>query len=152
MIDAPTGASGITGWAITNALIEGYPDESTFSKVTALTNRPLIAEAAQWLPSEKLQVVSGLDLLTEKGQEGLEAEMKQKVKGIENVTHVYFFGKQCVKIGVSGEIAETKQHILWISIRTRRLPSMSNCWTERFKPLKISPEISNSLSYLLEQR
>jgi hypothetical protein len=93
MIDTSTGASGITGWAIINALIRGYPDESTFSKVTALTNRPLTAEAAQWPPSEKLQVVSGLDLLTEKGQEGLEAEMKQKVKGIENVTHVYFFGK-----------------------------------------------------------
>jgi hypothetical protein len=91
-VDIFTGASGITGWAITNALIEGYPDESPFSKITALTNRPLSAEAAQWPASEKLQVVSGLDLLTEKGQEGLEAEMKEKVKGIENVTHVYFFG------------------------------------------------------------
>lgn len=37
-------------------------------------------------------MVSGLDLLTEKGQEGLEEEMKTKVKGIETVTHVYFFG------------------------------------------------------------
>jgi hypothetical protein len=73
-------------------LIEGYPDESTFSKVTALTNRPLSKEAAQWPPSEKLQVVSGLDLLTEKGQEGLEKEMKEKFNGIESVTHVYFFG------------------------------------------------------------
>ena len=36
--------------------------------------------------------MSGLDLLTSKGQEGLEAEMKSKVKGIEMVTHVYFFG------------------------------------------------------------
>jgi hypothetical protein len=37
--------------------------------------------------------VSGLDLLTEKGQEGLEKEIKDKVKGIETVTHVYFFGR-----------------------------------------------------------
>jgi hypothetical protein len=37
--------------------------------------------------------VSGLDLLTEKGQEGLEKEMKDKVKGVETVTHVYFFGR-----------------------------------------------------------
>jgi len=73
-------------------LINGYPDESTFAKVTALTNRPLTKEAAQWPESKKLQVVSGLDLLTSKGQEGLEAEMKEKVKGIERVTHVYFFG------------------------------------------------------------
>lgn len=87
------GASGITGWAITNALIEGYPDDSTFSQITALTNRALTPEAAQWPSSKKLQVVSGLDLLTSKGQEGLEAEMKEKVKGIETVTHVYFFGR-----------------------------------------------------------
>ena len=91
--DTITGASGITGWAITNALINGYPDETTFSEVTALTNRPLTPEAAQWPASEKLQVVSGLDLLTEKGQEGLEAEMKAKVKGVETVTHVFFFGE-----------------------------------------------------------
>lgn len=88
-----SGASGITGWAITNALLNGYPNPSAFSKVTALTNRPLSREAAQWPESEKLQVVSGLDLLTSKGQEGLNAEMKEKVKGIENVTHVYFFGE-----------------------------------------------------------
>jgi hypothetical protein len=87
------GASGITGWAITNALVNGYPDETAFAKVTALTNRPLTAEAAQWPASGKLQVVSGLDLLTEKGQEGLEAEMKAKVGGIETVTHVFFFGE-----------------------------------------------------------
>ena len=87
------GASGITGWAITNALINGYPDKIAFSNVTALTNRPLTLEAAQWPASDKLQVVSGLDLLTEKGQEGLEAEMKTKVKGIETVTHVFFFGE-----------------------------------------------------------
>jgi hypothetical protein len=73
-------------------LIEGYPNDSTFSQITALTNRPLTPEAAQWPPSKKLQVVSGLDLLTSKGQDGLEAEMKEKVKGIETVTHVYFFG------------------------------------------------------------
>ncbi|KAG9247162.1 hypothetical protein BJ878DRAFT_217050 [Calycina marina] len=85
------GASGITGWAITNALLEGYPDKDTFSKVTALTNRPLSQEASQWPASQKLQIVSGLDLLTSKGQEGLEAELKEKVKGIETVTHVYFF-------------------------------------------------------------
>jgi hypothetical protein len=89
-----TGASGITGWAITNALINGYPDEKTFSKVTALTNRPLTAEQALWLALEKLQIVNGLDLLTDKGQQGLEAEMKAKVMDIETVTHVYFFGQQ----------------------------------------------------------
>jgi len=84
------GASGITGWAIVNQLLNDYPDANTFSKVTALTNRPLTPEAAQWPKSEKLEVVSGLDLL--KGsQEDLEKDMKEKVLGIEDVTHVYFF-------------------------------------------------------------
>ncbi|KAF1990415.1 hypothetical protein K402DRAFT_348521 [Aulographum hederae CBS 113979] len=85
------GASGITGWAITNQLLEGYPSPDSFSKVTALTNRPLSAEQALWPKSDKLQIVSGLDLLTEKGQEGLEEEMKSKVKDMETVSHVYFF-------------------------------------------------------------
>lgn len=38
--------------------------------------------------------MSGLDLLTEKGQEGLESQMKEKVKSVETVTHVYFFGEK----------------------------------------------------------
>jgi hypothetical protein len=60
----------------------------------------LSPEVAQWPASKKLQVVSGLDLLTEKGQEGLEKEMKEKVKGIETVTHVYFFGMLQVQGGI----------------------------------------------------
>ncbi|OAA62750.1 SirQ [Niveomyces insectorum RCEF 264] len=85
------GASGITGWAIVNAILEGYPTPETFGKVTALTNRPLTAEAALWPASPKLQIVSGIDLLTDKGQAGLEAEMQARVPDIETVTHVYFF-------------------------------------------------------------
>jgi hypothetical protein len=86
------GASGITGWAITNQILQGYPNPDAFSKVTALTNRPLKAENALWPQSEKLQLVSGMDLMTEKGQQGLEDEMKSKIKDIETVSHVYFFG------------------------------------------------------------
>jgi len=40
--------------------------------------------------------VSGLDLLTSKGQTGLETELKEKVKAIEAVTHVFFFGKAII--------------------------------------------------------
>lgn len=88
------GASGITGWAITHALLEGYPHPDTFSEVTALTNRPLPAEVAQWPQSEKLQVVSGLDLLTSNGIKGLEEEMRSRIKDVETVSHVYFFGRK----------------------------------------------------------
>ena len=85
------GASGISGWGVTNALLEGYPSPDTFSKVTALTNRPLSPDVALWPKSDKLQLVSGIDLLTEKGQEGLDIELKSKIKDIETVSHVYFF-------------------------------------------------------------
>lgn len=88
-----SGASGITGWAITNLILNGYPTPESFGSVTALTNRPLGAEQAQWPESEKLQVVSGIDILTQKGQSGLEDELKSKVKHINEVTHVYFFGR-----------------------------------------------------------
>ncbi|CRK49022.1 hypothetical protein BN1723_008342 [Verticillium longisporum] len=85
------GASGITGWSITNALLEGYPSKDTFASVTALTNRPLDPDAAFWPNSEKLQIASGVDILTSKGQDGLEADLKAKVKNIANISHVYFF-------------------------------------------------------------
>ncbi|KAM5369319.1 hypothetical protein ACJZ2D_009038 [Fusarium nematophilum] len=85
------GASGITGWAITNLILNGYPTPDAFDSVTALTNRPLSPEAAQWPPSNKLQVVSGIDILTPKGVPGLVNELQSKVKHINKVTHVYFF-------------------------------------------------------------
>ena len=84
------GASGITGWAIVNNILEGFPSPDAFNKVTALTNRPLPAEVAQWPQSDKLQVVSGIDLL--KGdQKALEETIKSQVSDIANITHVYFF-------------------------------------------------------------
>ncbi|KAF9869376.1 sirq protein [Colletotrichum karsti] len=87
------GASGITGWSITNAILGGYPTESTFTSVTALTNRPLAKEAAQWPRTEtpQLHVASGIDILTSRGQEGLEADLRDKVKNISQISHVYFF-------------------------------------------------------------
>lgn len=88
------GASGITGWAITNLIIQGYPSPNTFGSVTALTNRPLTREAAQWPESSKLDIVSGINIMTDKGQAGLEDELKAKVKHLPEITHVYFFGKE----------------------------------------------------------
>ncbi|KAL3462630.1 hypothetical protein BJX64DRAFT_299393 [Aspergillus heterothallicus] len=84
------GASGITGWAAVNALLNDYPTPDTFQRVTALTNRPLSAEDALWPESEKLRIVSGLDLLAG-DQATLETTMREKVPSIETVSHVYFF-------------------------------------------------------------
>ncbi|KAG2419077.1 hypothetical protein HFD88_002181 [Aspergillus terreus] len=83
------GASGITGWAIVNAILNGYPSPDAFSKVTALTNRPLSAEQAQWPSSSKLQLVSGIDLQSD--PETLQRELRTHVKDIETVSTVYFF-------------------------------------------------------------
>ena len=85
------GATGIQGWAIVNQILQGYPSEHAFDKVTALTNRP-VTEEMLWPESKKLQVVSGINLLTDEGQEGLEKEMKEKIPGMEVVTHMFFFG------------------------------------------------------------
>lgn len=54
--------------------------------ITALTNRP-ITEAMLWPSNDKLQVVSGIDLLGD----NVITEMKSRVPNIEGVTHVFFF-------------------------------------------------------------
>ncbi|KAK3116446.1 hypothetical protein LTR53_003172 [Teratosphaeriaceae sp. CCFEE 6253] len=84
------GATGIQGWAVTNQLLQGYPTADSFARVTALANRPP-SENLLWPKSDKLQIVSGINLLNEGGQEALEQQMKDQVPGIETVTHLFFF-------------------------------------------------------------
>ena len=84
------GASGISGWAITNQILHDYPTQGTFAKVTALTNRPLPAEYAMWSRDARLNVVSGIDLM--KGsQSDLESVMREKISDIESVTQVFYY-------------------------------------------------------------
>lgn len=83
------GASGVTGWSFVNELLHDYPKPGIWKKVHALTNRPLSQEQSQWPSDPRLNIVSGIDLL--KGsQEELEAQIKEKIEGIEDVTHVYY--------------------------------------------------------------
>ncbi|KAI3550727.1 SirQ [Colletotrichum abscissum] len=84
------GSSGITGWAIVNAILQGYPSQDTFDSVTALTNRPISSETTQWPVSEKLHVVSGVNILTPGGQEAFETDIRNKVENLRKITHVYF--------------------------------------------------------------
>src|ERR1700712_2902419 len=86
------GASGVTGWSVVNEILNDYPQKGVWDKVHALTNRPLSQEDSHWPNDPRLNIVSGIDLL--KGcQEDLEKELKNKVQGIEKVTHVYYLGK-----------------------------------------------------------
>ncbi|KAF7185709.1 Short chain dehydrogenase sirQ [Pseudocercospora fuligena] len=80
------GATGIQGWAVTRELLNGYPSPSAFDRITALTNRPITGEML-WPESDKLQVVSGIDLLGD----NVDQEMKERVPDITGVTHVFFF-------------------------------------------------------------
>jgi hypothetical protein len=90
------GASGILGWAIVNEILSNYPEKDTYSKVTALTNRPLTREEALWpQPGGErpdLNIVSGIDL-TQGTTEDVRAKLKEQVPDIDSVTQVHYFGK-----------------------------------------------------------
>lgn len=85
------GASGVTGWAFVNEMLNDYPKKGIWGKVYALTNRPLKQEDSLWPTDDRLEIVSGIDLL-EGTQEDLEKTIKSKISGIEKVTHVYYLG------------------------------------------------------------
>ncbi|PPJ53255.1 hypothetical protein CBER1_11841 [Cercospora berteroae] len=79
------GASGIQGWAVTNQLLNGYPDPAAFEKITALTHRSIQGHTL-WPENSKLQLVSGIDLQRDDLEQQLAA-----VSDIATVTTVFFF-------------------------------------------------------------
>lgn len=86
------GASGITGWAVVNELLSDSEEARVFGRITALTNRPISVDQTFWPKSDKLNIVSGINLL-HGTQEYLEGVLKGNIASIETVTHVYFNGK-----------------------------------------------------------
>lgn len=85
------GCSGINGWALVNQLLSGYPSAESFSKVTAIANRPFTAEEARWPQNDRLQIITGIDLLG-KDDTSLLKTLTEKVKSVETVSHVYYAG------------------------------------------------------------
>ena len=89
------GASGLIGWALVDQLLQSYLHADSFEKVTAVTNRPLDASKSYWPDSDptrpELQLVSGVDLRRGDGA-ALAESLKQNVREIQNVTHVYYLG------------------------------------------------------------
>lgn len=89
------GASGLAGCAVVDQLMRHYPEEGVFSKVTALTNRPLDVAKSFWsqpvLGRPELQLASGVNLL-EGSAEDVAELLRTKVKNTESITHVFHFG------------------------------------------------------------
>lgn len=82
------GASGISGWATTRELLR-YPSPTTFSKVIALSNRPLDPAVAQ-LSDTRLTYADGVDLT--QPVETVIKLLKEKVPDIGKVTNVFWYG------------------------------------------------------------
>jgi translation initiation factor 1 (eIF-1/SUI1) len=77
---------------VVNELLSESTDAQQFDRVTALTMRPLDAQSAGWRASDKLTIVSGIDLTRGTGDE-LAKALKEKVEGIGSVTHVFFHSR-----------------------------------------------------------
>ncbi|KAL2206999.1 hypothetical protein CC79DRAFT_1335232 [Sarocladium strictum] len=105
------GASGLIGWALVNELL-ACSQSATFTKISAVTNRPLDASESHWPQSDShrpdLQLVSGIDLSQGNGTT-LANTLKQAVEDIETVTDVYYL----VFSAVSDDIEEvaTNRHM-----------------------------------------
>ena len=84
------GASGVTGWSFINELLNDYPKKDVWDGIVAMTNRPLKQEDSLWPADPRLQIVSGVNLLG--SQEDIEKALKENVKDLDKITHVYYLG------------------------------------------------------------
>ena len=83
------GASGVTGWSFINEILHDYPKTNVWNRVHALTNRPLSQEQSLWPTDDRLNIISGIDLL-QGSQDELESTIKENIPDISEVTHVYY--------------------------------------------------------------
>ena len=87
------GATGLLGWAVVDQLLSGYPHAGSFTRVTAVSNRPVNAADTMW-PSgspenPELELVSGINLQ----RDDVTEQLRNKVSAIDKVTHVFYFGR-----------------------------------------------------------
>ncbi|TDZ17350.1 Short chain dehydrogenase sirQ [Colletotrichum orbiculare MAFF 240422] len=83
------GASGVSGWAFVNELLQDYPAPGTWSKVYAHFNRPVSREETLWPNDDRLNVISGVDLLGSSVEE-ISNALRAQAPDIAEVTHAYF--------------------------------------------------------------
>jgi len=83
------GASGISGWALLNQ-VRTYPSKTSFTRISAQTNRPLSKKDALIPDDDRINLFNGVDFT--KSVEEVKKLFQEKVKEIDTVTHVYFTG------------------------------------------------------------
>lgn len=92
------GASGIIGWALVAELLGSCSHSASFTKITAVTNRPLDLSESHWPEVDSsrvdLQLVSGINLREGDGA-ALAKTLGQAVKDVRTVTHIYYLGTRC---------------------------------------------------------
>lgn len=84
------GASGINGWALVNQLLTDRPTSDTFSRVTAVLNRPLSLGDSQWPHDDRLRIATGVDLTADDAV--VQNIFEAKIEGAETISHVYYVG------------------------------------------------------------
>ncbi|TPX20747.1 hypothetical protein DIZ76_016642 [Coccidioides immitis] len=84
------GASGISGWALTNQLLRNYPRPGVWSQITALSRKPMSEEEClHWPKDERLRLVSEFDVHNDP-EEVLKRKFKEKIPDVNTVTQVYY--------------------------------------------------------------
>ncbi|KAI4593137.1 hypothetical protein KJ359_010061 [Pestalotiopsis sp. 9143b] len=114
------GASGVTGWAFVNEILHDYPKEGIWSRVHALTNRPLAREASLWPDDARLNIASGIDLLAG-SQQDLENTLQENIPDIESATHVFYLAYKA-----QGDVdAELEENVAMFRRATTALDHLS---------------------------
>jgi hypothetical protein len=110
------GASGVSGWGIMHELVS-YPTSTTWTSIIGATNRPLSPAEAHLPDDLRISLVSGIDLTA--GVPEVARLLREKVKNIEKITHVFFTAYIHVtertfalikEHGLGGAVAEPPQY------------------------------------------
>lgn len=137
------GASGLAGWAVVDELLSNYPAHGTFRKVTALVNRPLKLEDSWWpAPSPdrpELELIAGVNLLNGSVEE-FTAFLKDKVKDVGAVTHVFYFGQYRNILCYTSSSDSGPQHTSRKRTGASRPASTLACLSVSSAPSILSPE------------
>lgn len=89
------GASGLVGWGVVNELLsKDSISAGTFSRVTALVNRPIKRDKSFWPKSHpsqpELLLVDGVNMMDE--QEKVTTLLKDRIPDAHTITHAFYFG------------------------------------------------------------